>query len=184
MSPPTLSPEEIIILLEHERLVNYMTVASMAILAFDYLLTLPLEIEYVWKSRFNVVNILYFITRYLPFIDISMVLYQEFRTTLSPEACLRTNKAFGWLYIIGFSVGEIILSLRTWAVCGMDRRLTVAFPIIYLGLMVPMYFNVYHVTKRFVILKLPISRPTGCILAGGGRELFYNWTITMAYDGG
>ncbi|KAF8636829.1 hypothetical protein AX17_003236 [Amanita inopinata Kibby_2008] len=184
MSSPTLTFQEIIVLLEHERLENFMTLASMAVFVFDYLLTLPLEVDYVWKSRFNVVNTLYFITRYLPFIDVSIALYQQFQTSLSPEACLQANKAFGWLYVIGFSVGEIILSLRTWAVCGMDRRLTVAFPVIYLGLMVPMYFNIYHVSESLVIRKMPISKPTGCILVGGGRELFVNWIITMAYDGG
>lgn len=46
--------------------------------AFDWLLTLEMEISLVWTSKWNVTKVLYFLTRYLPFIDSSIVMYREF----------------------------------------------------------------------------------------------------------
>lgn len=48
--------------------------------AFDWLLTLEMEISLVWTSRWNVTKVLYFLTRYLPFIDSSIVMYRKFCT--------------------------------------------------------------------------------------------------------
>jgi len=54
-------------------------VASSAMFIWDYILTLGLEVDLVWKSKWNFMKGLYLLQRYLPFIDtIGLVLYCQF----------------------------------------------------------------------------------------------------------
>ncbi|PFH45091.1 hypothetical protein AMATHDRAFT_163085, partial [Amanita thiersii Skay4041] len=48
---------------------------------FDYLLTLDLEIQWIWKSRWSVVRVLYHLLRFFPFFSLSVILFtsSEFR---------------------------------------------------------------------------------------------------------
>ncbi len=45
--------------------------------AHDYFLTLNAEVSLIWPSRFNFVKVLFLLTRYMPFVDVSLVLYCE-----------------------------------------------------------------------------------------------------------
>ena len=47
-------------------------------LVWDYILTFRMEIDLVWKSKWNFMKGLYFFQRYLPFIDTTgLVLYRQ-----------------------------------------------------------------------------------------------------------
>ena len=51
-------------------------VASCAMFIWDYILTFGMEVDLVWKSKWNFMKGLYFFQRYLPFIDtLCLVLY-------------------------------------------------------------------------------------------------------------
>lgn len=43
--------------------------AAVAMFVYDYLLTLEMEIELVWRSKWNWIKYLYLFQRYLPFVD-------------------------------------------------------------------------------------------------------------------
>jgi len=54
-------------------------VASSAMFIWDYILTFRMEVDLVWKSKWNLIKGLYLLQRYLPFIDtIWLVLYRPF----------------------------------------------------------------------------------------------------------
>ena len=44
-----------------------------ALVIYDYVLTLSREIEYIWFSPWNVIKILFLAQRYLPFVDVTML---------------------------------------------------------------------------------------------------------------
>lgn len=46
----------------------------------DWLLILDMEVSLVWKSHWNATKSLYFMVRYLSFIDASVMMYREFTT--------------------------------------------------------------------------------------------------------
>ena len=55
------------------------TVASCTIFIWDYILTLGMEVDLVWKSKWNFMKGLYFFQRYSPFIDTTwLALYCQF----------------------------------------------------------------------------------------------------------
>jgi len=59
-------------------LLIFATVMSSAMFIWDYLLTFRMEVDLVWKSRWNLTKALYLLQRYLPFIDtVWLVLYRQ-----------------------------------------------------------------------------------------------------------
>ena len=63
--------------IEHLRVTRYLIVASFTLGFYDYLLTLPQEKAYVWKSRPSVVRSIYFFVRYSYFPIGVLTLYGE-----------------------------------------------------------------------------------------------------------
>ena len=60
------------------------TVAASALFIWDYILTFGMEVDLVWKSKWNLMKGLYLFQRYLPFIDtVWLVLYRQPDASLS-----------------------------------------------------------------------------------------------------
>ncbi|EDR03453.1 uncharacterized protein LACBIDRAFT_331441 [Laccaria bicolor S238N-H82] len=51
------------------RVVTYFDVASAMMFIYDYFLTMGLEVELVWGSRWGFMKALYIVQRYIPFVD-------------------------------------------------------------------------------------------------------------------
>lgn len=43
--------------------------------AYDYLLTFSRELALVWPTEWNLIKVLFFLTRYTPLVDVTIVLY-------------------------------------------------------------------------------------------------------------
>jgi len=55
---------------------TFATVAASTMFIWDYILTFRMEVDLVWKSKWNIMKGLYLLQRYLPFIDTTwLVLY-------------------------------------------------------------------------------------------------------------
>jgi hypothetical protein len=44
---------------------------------WDYILTFRMEVDLVWKSKWTFMKALYLVQRYLPFIDMGIVVYRR-----------------------------------------------------------------------------------------------------------
>ena len=49
------------------------TVAAATVFVWDYILTFQMEVDLVWKSKWNFMKGVYFLQRYLPFIDTALL---------------------------------------------------------------------------------------------------------------
>lgn len=58
---------------------------------YDFLLSFPDEVNLIWPSRWNLIKVLFFLTRYLPFLDISLVLFCTWHATRN-LFCLRLTR--------------------------------------------------------------------------------------------
>ncbi|KAF8997465.1 hypothetical protein BDQ17DRAFT_1363170 [Cyathus striatus] len=101
--------------------------AGATLLIFDYFLTLRMEISYIWKSqsRLSLLDILYLVTRYLPIANLVLTYKYDIAftsPTTDSHSCPVIFAANGWLSLVGVALAEIVLSLRTWALWGKDRR--------------------------------------------------------------
>ncbi|KAG7085562.1 hypothetical protein E1B28_003118 [Marasmius oreades] len=133
--------------------IQYFLASSSAILVYDYLLTIRLEIELVWLSPFNWISIVYLIQRYLPFVDTLgasvLFLYGIYNPTLSTGKCDMINHLGLWLHIIGITLSEIVLATRAYAACQVrfsKRPLLITFSILAALFWIPFWVtgNIGH----------------------------------------
>jgi hypothetical protein len=66
---------EIMLLISRLHEFNYpsITAVLLALVVYDYVLTLSREIDYVWFSPWNVIKITFLVQRYLPFLDVILL---------------------------------------------------------------------------------------------------------------
>ncbi|KAF5363459.1 hypothetical protein D9756_000995 [Leucocoprinus leucothites] len=122
--------QELFTAVERSRQVNYCNVASVTIMALDWLLTFEMEVSLVWTAKWNTTKILYFLTRYLPFIDTSVVMYHQFGFALPISVCRTTYQ-----YAASKHSRDVRcrngLRGATWAVWEKDKRLSYFLPILF-----------------------------------------------------
>ncbi|KAF8998726.1 hypothetical protein BDQ17DRAFT_1361825 [Cyathus striatus] len=142
-------------------------VASIAILVFDYALTIELEVKYIWGSTFSITTLMFMFTRYMPFIESVILLYRTFSTGLSIKTCnqmYKANACSSTILILIINLG--VLSIRTWAVYRRSR-------VVGIGLII--------FSLAIVVAAIPVT-----VLYSGSanRILTLEWILLMVYDGG
>ncbi|EDR07641.1 uncharacterized protein LACBIDRAFT_297969 [Laccaria bicolor S238N-H82] len=140
------------------------TIAGVTIIAYDYLCTLKEEISYAWSCPWSMGLILFYLNRYLPFLDQSILLYIHSKGSKSKvSACtidvlqaLWSNTLFDFCR---FSV--LILTLRT---CGMwERRRWVTTSLGTL-MSVSILFAICITAFQLKSVTISETTPTGCIV--------------------
>ncbi|KAM6503494.1 hypothetical protein JOM56_000437 [Amanita muscaria] len=114
----------------------YTVVSCMALIVYDHLHTLPMEIRYIWSSRrLTMVNVLYYITKYGMFFS-AVDLYRTFNHSITVRECQYTAYIYSAFIVSSLWVGEAALGIRVWAISGKKRCLTIALPIIFCALFI------------------------------------------------
>jgi hypothetical protein len=68
---------------------------------FDWLLTFDTEVKHVWNVPWNLGRILYLVTRYLVFVDASLLLYRGFYLFFL-SGIERSDKNYRWSRTLSF----------------------------------------------------------------------------------
>ncbi|CAA7268577.1 unnamed protein product [Cyclocybe aegerita] len=157
-------------------------VAACTVFIWDYLLTLGMEVEYVWPGRWTIIKAVYLLQRYLPFIDtLWIALHVLFGTNLSPTMCSRLNAAGRSLMCLGLASSELILTLRAWAVWDRNRDLGIILQILFAACFLPTAPILYVFLKSVEYIDLP--PPTeGCIPVAGKQIIIVNWALLLVWD--
>ncbi|KIK50769.1 hypothetical protein GYMLUDRAFT_182302, partial [Collybiopsis luxurians FD-317 M1] len=115
--------------------------ASLALLWYDYALTLPMEVQYIWTSNFRLSTFLYIFCRYalvaniLYLLDIAGKLTEEhlinifpnllfaasFTSSQNSQSCNTWYQFIGALSVLGRAAIIAVFTGRTWAVWGKSR---------------------------------------------------------------
>jgi len=94
-----------------------MSYSSIALLYYDYFLTFPAEVKYIWSRRFTISTILYICCRYALLANL-LYLFAESKVISN---CNGWYTVVGYISIAGRAAILIIFTARTWAVCGKSR---------------------------------------------------------------
>ncbi|KAK0227440.1 hypothetical protein EDD85DRAFT_853735 [Armillaria nabsnona] len=184
MGSPVVSLESIETSVQHMRLVGYMDVSSVALLLYDYTLTLSLEVDLVWRAPWNLLKLFYIVQRYLPFFDTAfLVLHHQFAPELSIRYCQISHSMSGWMFITGIAISEVILTARVWAVWERNKKLTIGLPVFFLLCWAPNFamMGVFLQSMKFGPAPLP---GLGCFVTRSDNVLYLCWTFLMIYDAG
>ncbi|KIM36360.1 hypothetical protein M413DRAFT_292129 [Hebeloma cylindrosporum] len=119
-------------LLSVTRLVTNFNVMASTMYIWDYILAFSMEVDLIWKSKWSFMKGLYLFQRYLPFLEITGILYYATGVGLTKTFC--RNFSFGGAVISGLRIiaSEMIPTLRTWAVWNRNRHLSIILPILFI----------------------------------------------------
>ncbi|KAJ3560684.1 hypothetical protein NP233_g10677 [Leucocoprinus birnbaumii] len=164
-------------------------VASITVLLYDYVLTLDLEIKLIWGANWNLGKVLYLLTRYLPFFDTAVVLYYQFSPVLTSKQCAIAYEYSAYflssgMFVVGMSIAELLLTIRTWAVWEKSTRLGVILSFLYMGFLVAEYLAVGLYLKSLRHEASPLQPLVTCFIDNMNRLLSVCWIVLMAYDAG
>ncbi|KAI0827111.1 hypothetical protein BC628DRAFT_1370962 [Trametes gibbosa] len=102
---------------------NYLHLAGIAVLYYDFLLTFGEEYFRIWKNPRSISSILFFLNRYLPVLGDIAVNTGNFYIFPDEQVCRRYAFFRQLLLIINQVVVCFILFLRTYALFGRDKRI-------------------------------------------------------------
>ncbi|KAF6746319.1 hypothetical protein DFP72DRAFT_905589 [Ephemerocybe angulata] len=94
--------------------------SNLALLVYDYLLTFETEVTAVWTCPWSIGLPLFYVNRYLPLIDVTMMVYFN-RSTDNARTCEIIFKGAIWLYFISTNAAHTIIYLQTCALWGNHR---------------------------------------------------------------
>ncbi|KAF8980597.1 hypothetical protein BDQ17DRAFT_914230 [Cyathus striatus] len=98
-------------------------VAAFSSMIYDYMLTFDLEVKFIWSAPWGVVKILYLLTRYILFFNITFATAAQLASAESSPECKALHQANIVFAVSGMIASESLLTIRTWAVCGNRRWL-------------------------------------------------------------
>ncbi|KAI0360506.1 hypothetical protein OH77DRAFT_1445358 [Trametes cingulata] len=104
---------------------NYLHLAGVVILYYDFFLTFGEEYHRVWKNPRTISSILFYLNRYLPILGDIAVNTGNFYIFANEQSCRQYAFFRQLLLIINQVVVCFVLFLRTYALYGRDKRILV-----------------------------------------------------------
>jgi len=147
--------QEFILFVKHQRtIVDYAQVSAFALFYYDFLITLHLEIQLVWRSAWSYTKILFLLSRYIVAVLGYFVFYNQVFLDVGADGCQWASRVEAWLLAAGLGFSEIVLAIRTWAVWNRSR---------WIGSFLAVCVSV-HITLNAIIIKRYLD---GMIVADG-----------------
>ncbi|KAJ7245657.1 hypothetical protein B0H12DRAFT_1127497 [Mycena haematopus] len=100
----------------------HLIIIGAALLFYDYLLTLDLEISRYWGARISWSTVLFFVNRYGSLLGNVPVVIQRFWTTPSTPEKTRLEYYHQWFVIVTQIIIGVMLILRTYALYERNKR--------------------------------------------------------------
>jgi len=165
------------------RLVTSCEAASCTLFIWDYILTFSMEVDLVWKSKWNFIKGLYLFQRYLPFIDtLWRVLHVQTGGSLTKSACRNLYYSTGVMMAVGIAASEMILTIRTWAVWNRNKYLSIILPTLYVLVWGSCVIIVCIFLNSITFSDPPYTGLKGCFLTQANKDLVIVWVQLIAWD--
>ncbi|KAA1472315.1 hypothetical protein DENSPDRAFT_838545 [Dentipellis sp. KUC8613] len=162
--------------------VKYVQVASLALLAYDTILTFDQEVEYIWSWKLNAPQILYFISRYSPYIDTILDVYDYVAMNPNPRACRTTYGISSVFNATGTALSEIILIMRTYALYDRSTKFLYIFGTIWIVAVSVVLWAVSEFVKSTVFEPQPNPAIPGCNLASASSIVFICFAVLLVME--
>ncbi|GJE99949.1 hypothetical protein PsYK624_162250 [Phanerochaete sordida] len=170
--------------LQNFRAVSYISVSTLALLVYDYLLTLESEVKLIWSSKWSLTKLLFFLTRYLAFVDVAMVAYIHVAHDVPQGMCKIMSDTVGWMVLWGIGVAELVVIVRTWAIWGRDCRIGLGLTLFWVVMQaVNSYTVAKFISSGTVLLVDPTAQNLrGCFLVTTKDQLVVDWVLVAALE--
>ncbi|KAF5352990.1 hypothetical protein D9758_007967 [Tetrapyrgos nigripes] len=111
--------------INEQRLEGYFHLMGLVFLYYDYILTFPMEVEYLWKNFHGSTRYMFCLNRYFSLIGNAIVTISLFSTALAPASC-RPFHLFREILLVSTQVVVcILLTLRLYAFYDRSRQVLI-----------------------------------------------------------
>lgn len=162
------------------RFENSLNLAGKVLFLYDFLLMSSQEISFIHQSKWTVLKFTYIASRYLPFADIIVLLHLQFTSNLTEAQCVVMYKINAWLYNIGMSLTEVVLTYRLWVIWDKSRWLKYALLVYSCAVWTSGIFPLLLYSTSHTFFALP--QLPGCIHFSGSRIVWVNWILLLLYN--
>ncbi|KAG9315358.1 hypothetical protein JVU11DRAFT_4503 [Chiua virens] len=110
---------------------NYVTLAIIIAVAYDYVLTFLRELKYIWSKPWSRVSTLFVLVRYCGLF--SVIIPVLFGSSFLPHAKVREilDIMSLWTYVLFLGAADIVMILRIWAMYHRSRLILVVLIALY-----------------------------------------------------
>jgi len=177
-----LTIEEATIVLNELQRVRYIHASSLVLLVVDWACVFPDEVEYIWRSKWNLIKILYLLSRLGPYVDTPLSVIMYLGPDIPFQACEKMYRAAGVSTFFGIFVSEAILILRTTAIYGNTR--TILYPLLglYGSIAVAGSVILYIFLNSIVYGPPPMPGLPGCYLADDSTIVFFDFLLLLLFE--
>ncbi|KAG1798639.1 uncharacterized protein HD556DRAFT_196141 [Suillus plorans] len=118
---------------------------SLAIFAFDFCITFSEEVRWTWFRPWDVIRVIFVISRYLPFAGVGMMAYDALGVS---NQC--TSLEGNIIHVTGIVAAEALLVIRTWAFWQKSKRLLIGI-LVYVVLSIAASLAVLKLSSTMLI---------------------------------
>ncbi|KAH6885587.1 hypothetical protein BKA70DRAFT_1444980 [Coprinopsis sp. MPI-PUGE-AT-0042] len=113
------------------------------LMIYDYLGTLQEEVAYMWTSQWSIGLIMFYLNRYLVFVDQILLYYYASMSNPSEKVCQWVFRVGVWILVVGENVSAVIIFLQTYAIWRGRRSVVYPLGILQLAKIVTSFVTTY-----------------------------------------
>ncbi|KAF5383921.1 hypothetical protein D9757_007427 [Collybiopsis confluens] len=150
----------------------------LTLLTYHYVLSFSEEVAYVWYTKWGLVKVLYFYSRYTPFIDTILAVQEQVNPHISSTSCHRImvfNTIFAGL---GIGISDLILLVRTYAMYQNSRKVLVILIISWTPVAIVNIVVAFRWTSSLSEITLTGSL-AGCLPVGENSTGIINYAFLL-----
>ncbi|KZO89924.1 hypothetical protein CALVIDRAFT_603326 [Calocera viscosa TUFC12733] len=145
-------------------MISQIVVASIMFLVYDYALTLPTEVQFVWLVKWTPGKVLFLLIRYPPFFSIPLFLYNMLVQIPNEYTCTWTIYCFEYMVLAQCILADIVIGLRTWVLWERRRSFTVILILTWVIVTAVATFYDHLATKQNIYTPYPVGVGlSGCL---------------------
>lgn len=176
------STSDLAVTMARVEVVRYITVGSMVLLTYDWFISLAEEVQLVWGTPLSISNILYFLSRYTPFIDTTLNVIFYVKPGISVDECLPNYTISSWSTYFGMGASESILLWRTYIIWEKPRAMLYGFCILWILWVVGNIYPVVLFSRSLKFTAQPLPNIPGCNLVASDPLVFISFVSFLAME--
>ncbi|KAF8437126.1 hypothetical protein L210DRAFT_2356074 [Boletus edulis BED1] len=114
-------------------LANYLSLAGITAVVYDYILTFSSEVEYVWCQRWTWVSTMFVVVRY---IGLYWIVTAALTSTLFVPGPVEVGKvmylSYYWAFFVYLSTADLLMILRVYAMWNQSRTILCVLLLVYI----------------------------------------------------
>ncbi|KLO06936.1 hypothetical protein SCHPADRAFT_672457 [Schizopora paradoxa] len=150
---------------------QYTTVATVSLVAYEYLINLDAEIRYLWGRRVSFGGMLMALCRYLPLVNISQIVVYVVMRNSDSAGCLKGNKIVSSFVLAEFILAVLVLFTRAYAVWGGGRIILCLIAFVLSGSVAGSGYALFLFLSDTEV-PVHISMSTSCLIVLGNDDVW------------